>query len=91
MRAAREADIYWLSTLQAPGKPRQTVRSEIKTNQGQMHMKLLSRAHRPWCWMWPPPGLNDWSAYAGRSGSESGLYLHSSQRHPCMRLHVDEA
>lgn len=91
MRAAREADSYWLSTSQAPGKPRQTVRSEIKTNQGQTHMKLLGRTQRLWCWMWSPPGLHDWSTYAGRTRSESGLYLHSPQRHPCVLLRVDEA
>lgn len=34
--AAREADICWLSTPQVSRKPLQTVRSEIKTNQGQM-------------------------------------------------------
>lgn len=32
LRAAREADIYWLSPLWASGKPRQTVRSETKKN-----------------------------------------------------------
>lgn len=43
MRATREAGRYWLSTSQTPGKPRQTVRSEIKTNQGQMLTKLAAR------------------------------------------------